>query len=142
MAESGASEAHGAEETIAAPLRRTAQREATLAALGGFRSFVSAQTLFDHLRSERAAVSLATVYRHLNAFVDSGVADTISQGGHQLFRACGRASRHHHVVCSSCGREADIDPPLDWIDGAVASAGYEVEHLVLEISGRCTDCRA
>lgn len=122
--------------------RRTVQRETVLSALRESPSFVSAQSLYERLKDGPIPVSLATVYRHVNAFADAGLADTIWRSGHQLFRACSAAVSHHHVVCRSCGRRADIEPPVDWLTEAVEAEGFRIEHVVLEVEGRCSLCVA
>jgi len=132
---SGASDEH---EPAAA--RRTVQRDAVLAALRESPSFMSAQSLYDRLQDGPVPVALATVYRHLNAFAESGLADTLWRSGHQSFRACSVAVSHHHVVCRSCDRGADIEPPVDWLNEAVEAEGFHLEHVVLEVEGRCALC--
>ena len=122
--------------------RRSVQRDAVLAALRASSVFLSAQTLFERVQTRETPVALATVYRHLNAFVDAGIADTIWRSGHQLFRACNLTDVHHHLVCDSCGSNTDIHPPLGWLESATRAEGYTVEHVVLEVFGRCAGCTA
>lgn len=122
--------------------RRTAQKDAVLAALVRMDAFISAQDLCDHLSTGPLPVSLATVYRHLNTFVELGQADTIWRDRHQLFRACGGAASHVRAVCSTCGEESELAPPPDLLADVTKSRGFVVEHIAVEIVGRCNACPA
>lgn len=122
--------------------RRTVQKDAVLEALAQIDAFISAQDLCDRLSSGPLPVSLATVYRHLNAFVESGQADTIWRDRHQLFRACGGNASHVRAICSACGEESELTPPPNLLANFAKSRGFVVEHMAVEIIGRCRDCPA
>lgn len=120
--------------------RRTVQRDAVLGALETKTAFISAQELFDSMRDGDIPVALATVYRHLNAFVDAGLADTVWRNGHQLFRACSSSASHFHAVCEACGRDSELAPPLAALLNEAAMHGFVVEHVTVEVLGRCLQC--
>ncbi|WP_246846447.1 Fur family transcriptional regulator [Humibacter ginsenosidimutans] len=121
--------------------RRTAQKDAVRRALGEESGFISAQQLHQRLSDNGASVGLATVYRQLNALVDSGLADAIPVSGGQLFRACEQREHHHHLVCENCGRAVEIDPPSEkWIRTVAKDHGFTVNRHVLEVFGLCADC--
>lgn len=88
-------------------------------------------------------ISLATVYRRLNAMADSGQADTVRMNGQQMFRLCGDERHHHHLVCVACGRTVQIDPPSEtWLRSIAEEHGFTVESHTLEVFGLCAQCRA
>ena len=123
--------------------RMTKQRAAILDVLreGSFRS---AQDWHDRLKSVGAATGLATVYRALQALVDTGDVDTVvTESGETLYRLCSRAERHHHHVrCRECGAADDIDlPSLEaWATQMGSQYGYSrIEHVV-ELTGVCATC--
>jgi Fe2+ or Zn2+ uptake regulation protein len=56
-------------------------------------------------------------------------------------------SHHHHLVCTSCGRVADvtlsdeIEASLDRALARVAAdEGFHAEHHRLDVIGRCSSC--
>lgn len=124
------------------PVRHTKQKDAILAQLRGCDDFISAQELHRKLDDEGVKIGLATVYRQLNALVDSGAADTVRLDGQQLFRLCGDDGHHHHLVCRKCGKTVEIDPPSEaWLRKIATNHGFTVESHTLEVFGLCPDCR-
>lgn len=123
--------------------RQTVQKAAIRRALDERDGFVSAQQLHTALERGGDRVGLATVYRQLNALAGSGEADTITVDGELLYKACGTAAHHHHLVCERCGRSDEIDPPSEeWIQSAAAARGYTVTRHVFEVFGLCPECAA
>ena len=121
--------------------RSTAQKAIISAALDGEKRFVSAQQLHRRLEDEGHTVGLATVYRQLNSLSRSGHADSIMIAEKQLFRACSQDEHHHHLVCESCGKAVEVEPPSEqWISTTAAAHGFEVTRHVFEIFGLCSDC--
>ncbi|NEG69436.1 Fur family transcriptional regulator [Bifidobacterium choloepi] len=136
--------------------RQTRQKDAIVAALRAHGEFVSAQQLHQALEDAGEHIGLATVYRQLNALADSGEADTVRLDGQQLFRLCGTGHadgddghdgaeprrHHHHLVCTSCGKTVEIDPPGEqWLRTIADRHGFTIESHTLELFGLCADCR-
>lgn len=125
--------------------RATRQGDAVRDALhraGGFRS---AQDVYAVLRADGETVGLSTVYRHLQAFVDSGVVDVIhTPEGEATYRYCGDpgVGHHHHLVCRRCGRTEEIEGRAieRWAGSVAQEHGFtEVDHTV-ELFGVCPPC--
>lgn len=124
------------------PARHTKQKDAVMRQLRNGSDFISAQELHRQLEDAGARIGLATVYRQLNALVDSGAADTVRLDGQQLFRLCGDDGHHHHLVCRECGRTVEIDPPSEsWLRRIADGHGFTVESHTLEVFGLCAACR-
>ena len=125
------------------PLRPTRQRTAVVEALSSFEDFRSAQEIHDLLGRGPTPVGLATVYRTLNALVESAEVDLLrTEDGEAIYRRCSQ-SHHHHLVCRSCGATVEVDGPAveRWTQSIAAEHGYaEVSHT-LEIFGTCSTCR-
>ena len=87
-------------------------------------------------------ISLGTVYRSLAVLEDAGLIQELPQAGGPT-RHDGNVEGHQHVVCSQCGRVADVDVgELSALRRLVArSAGFaEVVGERLEFYGRCSAC--
>jgi Fur family ferric uptake transcriptional regulator len=123
--------------------RNTRQRAEVLALLEGTDDFRSAQQLHGDLRKRGAKVGLTTVYRTLQLLAEAGEVDQMRlPNGQQLYRRCGRARHHHHLVCRSCGRTVEVEGPAveQWAHQLAAEHGYtEVSHTV-EVIGTCAAC--
>ena len=96
-----------------------------------------AKTQYPHL-------GLATVYRTLNLLVELGLVQRVhfAEGCHSY--APTAQAHGHHLVCSACGRaeefsDCDLEPLMESLQ---AKTGFEINVHVLELMGRCPDCRA
>ena len=95
-------------------------------------------------RSRRLGISRATFFRALDLLTELGVIERLDlPTGEHAYVACAKA-HHHHVVCSRCGRSAEVD---DWgVAEAVAAmaraSGYRIDVHRLELFGLCRHCQA
>ena len=126
----------------AAPLRRTRQRAAVDEILSHLEEFRTAQQIHDVLRHQGDRVGLTTVYRTLQAMVDTGELDALrNDDGETAYRRCS-SGHHHHLVCRSCGRTVEVSGPAveRWASAVADEHGFrEVSHD-LEIFGTCRSC--
>lgn len=122
--------------------RFTTQRAAVYRILGDSRSHPTADEIFTSVRSRVPDISLATVYKALEAFVSCGLARKLTIGEGPA-RYDPRTDDHEHVRCLSCGRVADIEDVglSEWLDGLSDPSGFEVLDYRLELLGHCTRCR-
>ncbi len=123
--------------------RNTRQRAEVLALLEATDGFRSAQQLHALLRDQGAQVGLTTVYRTLQLLADAGEVDQLRlPDGEQLYRRCGQAAHHHHLVCRSCGTTREVEGPTveRWAQAQATRHGFvDVDHT-LEIVGTCGEC--
>lgn len=122
--------------------RNTRQREAVRAALAERTGFVSAQALHAALRDAGSTIGLATVYRALTDLTDGGEADTLTQDGEALYRACTPGSHHHHLICRRCGTAVEIEaqPVEEWARRTAAEHGFTAAEHIVDIFGLCAVC--
>jgi len=124
------------------PIRNTRQRRAVDSVLAELEAFASAQDIHEILDQRGERVGLSTVYRNLQALVESGTVDALrGDDGEVRYRQCS-TGHHHHLVCRDCGRTVEIEGPAveRWANAEAAKHGFsEVSH-VLEIFGTCDDC--
>jgi Fur family transcriptional regulator, ferric uptake regulator len=129
-------------EPSASPQRRTRQRAAVDEILSHLEEFRTAQQIHDVLRRQGDSVGLTTVYRTLQAMVDSGELDALrTNEGETAYRRCSNG-HHHHLVCRRCGRTVEVSGPAveRWASAVADEHGFrEVSHD-LEIFGTCSSC--
>ncbi|WP_419934952.1 Fur family transcriptional regulator [Candidatus Palauibacter sp.] len=121
--------------------RFTAQRAAVYRVLSGTTAHPTADDVFTCVREHIPDISLATVYKALEAFVTCGVARKLSLGAGPA-RYDGRTDEHEHIRCLSCGRVQDIEGlrPRDWMQGLSEMTPFDVVGYRLELEGYCPDC--
>jgi Fur family ferric uptake transcriptional regulator len=123
--------------------RQTWQKQAIDEILDASSDFLSAQQVHEAVAETGRSVSLATVYRVLQAQVEDGVVDILAlDDGQTLFRKCASTGHHHHLVCRNCRATEEIAAPKveQWADHVGADFGYtDIDHT-LEIYGLCPRC--
>ena len=122
--------------------RNTWQREAVRSALSSSEGFVSAQALHSALRDSGSPIGLATVYRALSEFATEGGADSLTQEGESLYRACTPGSHHHHLICRECGLTVEIraDEVEQWAKAVAAEHGFTEPNHIVDVFGLCAKC--
>ena len=124
-------------------LRVTAQRLAVLRAVHTA-PHGTADDIDKAVRQEIGSISTQAVYDALAAFVDRGLVRRIQPAGSSA-RFEGRVGdNHHHVICRSCGRTADVDCAVGRAPCLRASdaSGYEIDEAEVIYWGRCSECVA
>ena len=134
---------HLAKRITARGRRLTDQRLIVAEALAAGREAVSAQELYARLRGRHPRLALATVYRALEAQVESGMARQLERASHvSSYIACD-PEHHHHLVCVRCQRVEDLDETIlkPVLRGISERHGFAVEHERLDFYGLCASCR-
>ena len=122
--------------------RLTPQRRAVLEAVQQAPIHPDACWVYDQVRRRLPNISLGTVYRSLAVLEDAGLIQELPQASAPT-RYDANVDAHQHVVCSQCGRVADVEVgDLNELRQVVArSAGFaEVLGERLEFYGRCSAC--
>ena len=123
--------------------RFTAQRAAVYRVVGQSRSHPTADEIFTRVRDRIPDISLATVYKALEAFVSCGLVQKLTTGEGPA-RYDGRTDRHHHVRCVSCGGVSDVEGPemASRLEALGSETDFEVVDYRLELLGHCPTCRS
>lgn len=102
----------------------------------------TAEEVYLAVKAELPKISLATVYKNLEALVVCGAAGKLSYGDGAA-RYDARADHHYHTRCLDCGRLSDLEPaPEEEVRRLVrAPRGFIVADYRIEILGRCRECR-
>lgn len=119
-------------------LRATPQRRAIIEAVRTADGHVTAESVFDRVRTELPTISLKTVYETLHSLVAAGEMRELATGvGPTRFDTTVRP--HQHAICLYCNRIDDIDFDVDAI-AADQRSGFSVVRTDVIIWGRCPDC--
>ncbi len=138
-------EADATEKLAAAGHRAGGARTAVVELLAGQECVLSAQQIFDRLRSENRSVGIASIYRALELLEELELVHRleIGDGGARYEPALPGGEHHHHVICDSCGEvTAFEDPPLEAaiekLSGRIRSHLVSTHDVV--IRGTCRRC--
>jgi Fe2+ or Zn2+ uptake regulation protein len=127
-----------------AGLRYTRQREAVFYYLRSTNTHPTADQVFAAVRQQIPSVSLATVYKALEALVEAGLSTKLCDSTGPA-RFDGRCDRHYHLHCLKSGQVRDLDTPYDpglplkldpYLVESLRGQGFRVTGHRLEILGR------
>jgi Fur family ferric uptake transcriptional regulator len=123
--------------------RLTAPRLAVADLIAAHDGHFTASDLAAAARDRRVGISRATLFRALELLVELGVVERLDlPNGEHAYVPCAPA-HHHHVVCSRCGRTAEVDDA--GISGAVREierqSGFRIDTHRLELFGLCRHCK-
>ena len=126
----------------------TRQRLAIFAALAASREHPSAEEIFLAVRKKLPNLSLATVYKNLEALRAAGAVGDVNtlheQGRYEsVLPGTGAGAPHHHLVCVSCKKVLDLHD--DGFDALRVSPhvtqGFEIRAVRVQVEGVCPDCQ-
>lgn len=123
--------------------RLTAARRAVTTLIAARVGHFSAADLLEDARAGRSGIGRATIFRTLELLTALRVVERLDlPTGLHAYVAC-EPTHHHHVVCSGCGRNLDVDDEgLREVVRAIADrTGFRIDDHRLELFGLCPDCR-
>ena len=127
----------------------TQQRLAIFEALAGSRAHPSAEQIHLAVRRKHPSLSLATVYKNLEALRAVGAVSDVNplhaEGRYEAaLPGTGAGTPHHHLVCTRCLRVCDlpasaVPPPALRPEEA---QGFEIRAVRVQVEGLCPECRS
>jgi Fur family peroxide stress response transcriptional regulator len=124
----------------------TNQRLAIFEALAVSREHPSAEQIHRAVQRRMPSLSLATVYKNLEALKAIGAVADVNplheEGRYEAsLPGVGPGRPHHHLVCISCKKVRDLmDDELDKLRVRDA-LGFEVRAVRVQAEGLCPDCQ-
>jgi Fe2+ or Zn2+ uptake regulation protein len=131
----------------AAGCRYTLQRGAVFAFLEAVESHPTAEDVYQAVRRGLPNISLATVYKALEALVAARLASKLTNGDGSARYDC-RGDSHYHLRDVATGEVRDLTTPFDpellkkldpQLPERLAADGFEVTGYRLEVLGRFRD---
>jgi Fur family ferric uptake transcriptional regulator len=122
--------------------RITPQRRAVAEALSGDDLHLTADEVFTRARQIVPEISRATVYNTLRELIEMGELQEVQVSPGPTLYDPNAHHRHHHLVCSRCGRIYDVYPRgVDELSLADADKrGFELDHVEVVFYGTCASC--
>jgi Fe2+ or Zn2+ uptake regulation protein len=123
--------------------RFTRQRAAVFDHLRSVDSHPTAEEVYSAVRGRIPKISLATVYKALDALVDSRLATKIASVDGPARYDC-RNDSHYHIRCLKTGQLRDLQTPFDadllnkldpHLVESLSEQGFQVSNYRLEILG-------
>jgi Fur family peroxide stress response transcriptional regulator len=121
----------------------THQRHVLYETMQSMHGHPSPEEVFAAVKQRIPSISLATVYKNIHLFVESGVFRELSIH-HGTLRVEMNSVPHHHMVCSICKKVSDLP---DGVLGAqttetILPNGFIVERISVDVIGICAACQS
>jgi Fur family peroxide stress response transcriptional regulator len=124
-------------------LAATHQRQVIYETVMSLPGHPSTEAVYERVKEKIPAISLATVYKNIRTFLDSGIFQEVSLH-HGSLRVEPNLRPHHHLVCVRCKAISDLDEaelePLRLKHKL--PRGFEVQRFAVDILGICQTCSA
>jgi len=118
----------------------TPQRVAVYRALLQAEDHPSPEELYRRVRRRMPSLSLATIYKALDALTRLGVAREVSVISERK-RYDANLDRHHHLVCTRCKKIVDFyDDGLDAIAPPRRLSAFVAHSVSVQVMGLCGRC--
>jgi len=104
----------------------------------------SPEIIYEVVREKVPSISLATVYKNVRTFLESGMLREVSMH-HGSLRVEPNESEHYHLVCTRCRRITDLDPEsvrVRPITRKRTLKGFQVTRIAVDVLGVCAACAA
>lgn len=124
-------------------LKVTPQRLSIFKMLRNTQSHPNAEAIYKALQEEHPTMSLATVYKTVDTFVQCGLVQQLNVG-EDSYRYDADTSEHSHIKCTVCGQVSDL-PMLTHVAALRQEVqdvtGFTLSHEQLYFYGICTSCQ-
>ncbi len=119
----------------------TAQRLAVLRAVSD-RPHSTADEVAENVRVKIGAISRQSVYDALGMLAEKGIIRRIQPAGSAALYETRVGDNHHHVICRTCGKTADVDCAVGEKPCLTAAdhSGYRIDEAEVIYWGTCPDC--
>jgi Fur family transcriptional regulator, peroxide stress response regulator len=123
-------------------LAATHQRQILYEVMQTMPGHPSPEEVYARVKKRIPAISLATVYKNIHLFVETGVLREVSMH-HGSLRVELNSHVHHHMVCSHCKTITDIDEKDLGVFPARRElpGGFQMERYSIDIVGICAACQ-
>ena len=124
-------------------LKLTRQREYILNAFLKM-EHVTAEQMYHLLAKKDPHIGLATIYRTLKLFCETGLAQERHFGTQTQFDNVAHKGHHDHMICTSCGKIVEFQNcQIEKLQEEVAAKnGFTIQTHKLELYGLCADCQS
>ncbi len=124
-------------------LKVTKERSAVLRAFLDSERHITAESLYRKMKDAGSSVGLATIYRTLNLFCESGLAEQRQFGdGQARYELVFNVKHHDHLICQECQRIIEFqNEEIETLQEKVAQKhNFKIFSHKLELYGLCSDC--
>ncbi len=125
----------------------THQRQVLYEVMQGMEGHPSPEEVYARVKKRIPSISLATVYKNLHLFIESGIFREVSLH-HGSLRVEMNDRPHHHLVCTGCKAICDVEEEeLGTVVNRTNQqpeklpGGFLAERFAVDVLGLCVACQ-
>lgn len=124
-------------------LKVTQQRLVILEQILAGRKHITAQEVYELVSQQAPEIGFATVYRFLRTLTENGFVTEVRMRGLPARYEWASKEHHDHLTCVECGKICEFEnDQIEELQKKIArELGFELTDHILELYGRCSDCR-
>ncbi|TZE80950.1 Fur family transcriptional regulator [Calorimonas adulescens] len=127
--------------------RLTKQKEVILKAILNENRHLTVEEIYEKIK--RHGIGLATVYRAINMFQDTGIVKRIDINNKRYYelKIYSKKPLHIHFKCMKCGKVIDVDNMeiiIEYLkinNKAEKFYGFEIDDADIILNGICKECK-
>ncbi len=103
---------------------------------------ISVRDIFEKIKKNFPSLSLATVYKNINAMMESNFINELKIVGqdnkYELVK-----ERHSHMICRECGYIEDVHVDTEGLEKSIPDTnGFKIEESSIQFFGLCKKCQS
>lgn len=121
----------------------THQRQVLFEVMQSIPGHPSPEEVYERVQTRVPSISLATVYKNIHLFIDSGLFREVSLH-HGSLRVEMNDRPHHHMVCTRCKGIFDVAEEELGLDGHWQPRlpnGFQADRFSVDVLGCCAACQ-
>ena len=125
-------------------LKATKQREEILATFLNSSGHKNLAQIYAQVAKTNPKIGYVTVYRTLKLLARLGLATQRKfADGETRYEPASEGNHHDHLICLDCGKIIEFeDPTLEALQKGIAQRyRFKISHHLMELYGRCEECR-
>jgi len=121
--------------------RVTPQRKIILDAICAAGRSITVEEIIARVQKKSPSLNQATIYRNLIFLQDMHLLDAAGRGRKRAYEIAS-LSPHHHLICTLCGRELEIDgAQVDRLRETIRKElGFQIDRSHMSFQGMCRAC--
>jgi len=101
---------------------------------------ISVRDIFERIKENFPSLSLATVYKNINAMIENNFIKELKIVGldnkYELVK-----ERHSHLICEKCGDIEDVFADISSLNDTISGKnGFRVSEISVQFFGTCKKC--
>jgi len=121
----------------------TPQRRIVIWAIASSQDHLTPTAIYEKVHQEHPTIGLVTIYRTLDILTRLGLICELHAGGSCHSYTTSALERHHHLICTNCGKVVDFGGyDLSKLEQELSlETGFDIKDRLLEFIGLCQTCQ-